>query len=56
MAIMLHDLIFHLRAGVARALGIKAREAGAGQWWEVDLVLVVLGGSLALGLWAFTQL
>jgi hypothetical protein len=45
-------LLHFLRTEIARALGITADEAKRGIWWEIDLILVVLAGSVVLGIGA----
>lgn len=49
-------MITWLRSLVAGAFGIRDPQAKRGAWWEIDLVLVIMLGSIALGAWAFTQL
>lgn len=41
-----------LRSWIAARLGIKDRSARDGSWWEIDLILVFLGGVCALGIFA----
>jgi len=41
-----------LRAWIAARLGIRDRGARDGSWWEIDLILVFLGGVFALGIFA----
>ena len=45
-----------IRNALAERLGIHAREARDGSWWEVDLLLVILAGSVVLGIVALVQL
>ncbi len=49
-------LIFKLRSAVAALFGIAADDARRGLWWEIDLLLVVLIGALALGVAAWSEL
>lgn len=51
-----HDMIGKLRAWVATRLGIKNPAAQNGTWWEIDAVIVLLCGSVALGLFAWFKL
>jgi hypothetical protein len=50
------SMITWLRSLVADAFGIRDPQAKRGGWWEIDLILVIMLGSIALGAWAFTQL
>lgn len=49
-------LIYRLRAHLAAILGMKSEDAITGKWWEVDLIIVILGGAFALGIAAIIQL
>jgi hypothetical protein len=49
-------MITWLRSLVAHAFGIRDPQAKRGGWWEIDLVLVIMLGSIVLGAWAFVQL
>ncbi|WP_394729333.1 hypothetical protein [Altererythrobacter sp. GH1-8] len=46
-------LLSAMRQWIAKRLGITAREARDGQWWEIDFLLVFFAGILILGLAAF---
>jgi len=39
-----------LRSWLADRLGVRAEAAKNGDWWEIDLILVVVLGSVAAGL------
>ena len=49
-------LVSRIRAAVAALFGVSDQAARTGSWWEVDLVLVVLLGSFALGIAAWFRL
>jgi hypothetical protein len=49
-------IINRLRGHIADTLGIRSDDAAAGKWWEIDLILVILGGAFAVGIAALTQL
>jgi len=38
-----------LRSWLADLLGIRAESAWRGDWWEIDLILVLLFGSVVAG-------
>jgi hypothetical protein len=38
-----------IRGTLARLLGVHAQEAASGEWWEIDLILVVLAGAAVMG-------
>lgn len=38
-----------VRSWLAAALGIRAEAAQRGDWWEIDLIIVVLVGSAIAG-------
>lgn len=40
------------RAWLSRRLGLSEKPAKDGSWWEIDLILVIFGGSILLGLLA----
>ncbi|WP_338303248.1 hypothetical protein [Erythrobacter sp. Dej080120_24] len=46
------SMLDFLRSWIAARLGIKDRSARDGSWWEIDLILVFLGGVCALGIFA----
>jgi hypothetical protein len=49
--------IFRLaREWVANRLGIEDEAARNGQWWEIDLVIVIFCGSIVAGLIAWAEL
>jgi hypothetical protein len=45
-----------LRSFIAGILGIRDDSARNGDWWEIDLILVILGGSIIAGVTAFLSL
>lgn len=45
-----------LRSFLADLLGIRDVSARNGDWWEIDLIIVVLGGALAAGVIAWFNL
>lgn len=45
-----------IRSWIAEKLGVKAEAAGVGDWWEIDLILVILLGAVCLGAAAWLQL
>ena len=47
--------LIRMRQWLLCRLGIDTSEALDGRWWEVDLLLVLLLGGLALGLLAWSQ-
>lgn len=49
-------LLNTLRSILAQRLGIKSRRAADGTWWEIDFILVLLLGSVVIGLLAFVRL
>ena len=49
-------IINRIRGHIAHALGVSNDAAPDGKWWEVDLILVILGGALAIGIAAFIKL
>lgn len=38
-----------IRSWIASMFGVKAEAARNGDWWEIDLLLVILLGAIALG-------
>jgi hypothetical protein len=49
--------IFRLvREWLANRLGIEDEAARNGQWWEIDLVIVIFCGSILAGLIAWAEL
>ena len=48
-------ILTRMRQWLLRRLGIDTSEALDGRWWEVDLLLVLLLGGLALGLLAWSE-
>lgn len=50
------SFLYRIRFALAALLGISSEEAGNGDWWEIDLVLVALAGAFTLGAVAWTQL
>lgn len=50
------SIIHRLRAHIAETLGIKSQDAAQGKWWEIDLIIVILGGAFAVGIAALLQL
>lgn len=44
-----------LRTTLAGLLGISDERSGNGTWWEIDLILVVLAGAMALGVFAWLE-
>lgn len=51
-----HNPVSFLRSLVVNALEVQAQEAKDGDWWEVDLIMVVIGGSFLSGFWALLNL
>lgn len=49
-------IINRLRSHIAHTLGIGSDDAANGKWWEIDLIIVILGGAFALGIVALIQL
>lgn len=49
-------LLYHLRSVLAALLGLSGEQARNGDWWEIDLILIMLLGALALGVFAWVQL
>jgi hypothetical protein len=49
-------MLRRIRSVIAGLLGIKAEAAKNGEWWEIDLVLVILLGAAAAGFIAWTFL
>ena len=49
-------IIDRLRGHIASTLGIRSDDAAAGKWWEVDLIIVIFGGAIAMGISALFQL
>ena len=39
-----------IRKFIASLLEVKDQEATNGEWWEIDLIIVILLGSFVLGL------
>jgi hypothetical protein len=50
------SFLYRLRTALAALLGISSEEARNGDWWEIDLAMVVLAGAFVLGAIAWTQL
>lgn len=50
------NVITFLRGLIARKLDVEDQAASNGDWWEIDLIIVLLLGSVAVGIWAFLQL
>lgn len=50
------NFIDWLRGHVADLLGIRDKAASRGEWWEIDVVLAILMGSIISGIWAWSQL
>ena len=48
-------ILTQMRQWLLRRLGIDTSEALDGRWWEVDLLLVLLLGGLALGMLAWSE-
>lgn len=49
-------IIPRLRALITAVFRLKSKEAVIGKWWEIDLIIVILGGIFALGIAAIIQL
>lgn len=45
-----------IRSALAAMMGLSSEAARNGDWWEIDLILVVLLGSAALGLIAWVSI
>lgn len=45
-----------IRSWVADRLGIHSESARDGDWWEIDLIVVILFGSAVAGWLAWTKL
>lgn len=45
-----------LRSFLADLLGVRNESARNGDWWEMDLIIVVLGGVFAAGIIAWFSL
>lgn len=54
MAMQRRGFLNHLRGHIADVLGIRSPEAAAGEWWEIDLIIVVLAGAFAAGIIAWS--
>jgi hypothetical protein len=50
------SLLYLARSAVASIFGLSSEEARAGWWWEIDLVMVILAGSVVHGLSAWLKL
>jgi hypothetical protein len=51
-----NNIISIIRKWVADRLGLKDEAAVKGEWWEIDLIIVILLGASLVGLFAWTQL
>jgi len=49
-------LLYRIRSFIADAFGISDDQARNGAWWEIDLIIVVLGAAIIVGGLAWTQL
>jgi hypothetical protein len=38
-----------IRTWIARRLGLSSEAARDGDWWEIDLIVVILAGAVVLG-------
>ena len=45
--------IYRLRSAIAALLGVSAKEASNGTWWETDFILVIFFGAAILGVAAW---
>ncbi len=52
----LRSFLYQVRSAFALLLGISSENARNGDWWEIDLMLVVLAGAFVLGAIAWTQI
>lgn len=50
------SFVYRIRFALAALFGISSEEARNGDWWEIDLAMVVLAGAFMLGAIAWTQL
>lgn len=50
------SFLYRLRAGVAALFDLSSEEIATGEWWEIDLIIVVLAGSFAAGILAWATL
>lgn len=50
------DIIYRLRSWIAQCFEIQDEAARRGDWWEIDLIVVILLGSIALGVWAWIEM
>ena len=41
---------------IAGLLGIKAEAAKNGEWWEIDLILIILFGAATVGIIAWASM
>jgi hypothetical protein len=48
-------IINRLRGHIADTLGIRSDDAAQGKWWEVDLIIVIFGGAIVMGIAALFQ-
>lgn len=48
--------LYRLRSALAARLGISSEQASDGAWWEIDLILAILAGAIALAIFAWLQL
>lgn len=45
--------IHRIRGFLADRLGLRSSQARSGEWWEIDMILIVLLGSFILGVSAW---
>ena len=50
------NFIDWLRRHVADLLGIQDKAASRGEWWEIDVVIAIIMGSIIIGIWALSQI
>jgi hypothetical protein len=51
-----NGFLYQLRSALSALFGISSEEARSGDWWEIDLAMVVLAGAFVLGTIAWIQL
>lgn len=50
------NFIYRLRSWIAQRFEIQDEAARRGDWWEIDLIVVILLGAIVLGVWAWIEM